>query len=183
MKGSISLILIWSLACSPMLFAAFRAPRQLFIGAAFVVGVLVFALWIATAGYDFTLTENLTSSLNGHIYLHKRDDPFARGDLIAYRWQGGATYPRGAIFIKQVVGMPGDRVRRIGNTFWVAGRYVGVAKPRSKAGVPLTPAVEGVIPAGEYFVASPHPDSLDSRYVLSGNIKRMAIIGRAYEIF
>jgi conjugal transfer pilin signal peptidase TrbI len=131
----------------------------------------------------FTFTVNLTQSLPGALYLIHRGGAFKKGDLIAYRWQGGATYPAGVMFIKRVFGMPGDIVRRTGATFWVNNQRIGKAKPQSKAGVPLAPAPAGVIPAGEYFVATPHPDSLDSRYVLAGNVKRSEIIGRAYAIF
>lgn len=183
MKGMLFPLLIWVIAASPMLFAACRASRRVFLGASCVMGVALLAVWIACAGYDYALTENMTGSLSGHVYLHRKGAAFARGDLVAYRWQGGATYPRGTVFIKQVVGMPGDVVSRVGSTFWVAGRRIGVAKPRSRANVALWPAAAGIIPAGEYFVASPHPDSLDSRYALCGNIKQSLIIGRAYELF
>ncbi len=131
----------------------------------------------------FTLTVNLTRSLPGTLYLIHRGGTFKKGDLVAYRWQGGATYPAGVMFIKRVVGMPGESVRRAGVTFWVNHRRIGEAKPHSKAGLPLAPASAGVIPASEYFVATPHPDSLDSRYALAGNVKRSEIIGRAYAIF
>ena len=140
--------------------------------------VLVLA---TTPWLDFSI--NLTKSLPGTLYVIHKGSGFTKGDLIAYRWHGGATYPAGVTFIKRVVGVPGDTVKRAGTAFWVGGQYVGVAKPKSKAGVPLTPAAEGVIPAGEYFVATASPDSLDSRYALSGNIKEAAVIGRAYEIF
>lgn len=104
-------------------------------------------------------------------------------ELIAYRWHGGATYPAGTTFIKRVAGVAGDTVKRAGSAFWVNDQYIGTAKPFSKAGVPLQPAQEGVIGAGEYFVSTPNPNSLDSRYALTGNVKQAEVIGRAYEIF
>lgn len=183
MKGIIVPVVIWSLACSPAVFAACRAPSRAYLRFAALVGALAIGLWIGAAGYGYQVTENMTSSLDGHIYLHRKGTPFARGDLVAYRWHGGATYPAGTIFIKQVVGMPGDRVTRVGNAFWVGGRYIGVAKTVSKAGVPLMPAADGVVPEDEYFLANPSPDSLDSRYALSGNVQRVAILGKAYELF
>ncbi len=63
------------------------------------------------------------------------------------------------------------------------GQYVGPAKLFSKYGVPLQPANGGVIAAGEYFVATPNPNSLDSRYAMTGNVKSVDVIGRTYEIF
>lgn len=131
--------------------------------------------------YDFTV--NMTQSLPGTLYVIHKGEGVGRGALVAYRWTGGATYPAGTTFIKRVVGMPGDEVKAVGRAFWVNGQYVGLAKERSRAGVPLTPAPGGLIPPGAYFVATPSPDSLDSRYALSGNIQNAQLIGRAYAIF
>ena len=47
----------------------------------------------------------------------------------------------------------------------------------------MQPSASGVIAVNDYFMATPHPDSLDSRYALSGNIPLADIIGKAYEIF
>lgn len=182
MKGLVIATVCWTVALSPFLFAAL-AGRRVFLWFSGVFGALCAAIWVSSTWFGFGLTENLTSSLDGHIYIYRVGVSFGRGDLIAYRWHGGATYPAGEIFIKPVVGMPGDLVRRAGTAFWVGEQYIGVAKSQSKAGVPLTPAAAGAVPAGEYFVATPHPDSLDSRYALSGNIKNAEIIGRAYAVF
>lgn len=149
-----------------------------FCGGFFVVAALT---WISTVWLDFTV--NVTASLPGTLYVVHKGGQYRKGDLIAYRWHGGATYPTGVTFIKRLSGVPGDTVKRIGNEFWVNDQYIGLAKTVSKAGVPLVPSTAGRIPAGEFFVSTPSPDSLDSRYALSGNIKATAIIGRAYEIF
>jgi len=144
----------------------------------FAVGALAVA-----ASPWFGVTFNLTESLPGTLYVTHKGGEVKNGDLIAFRWHGGATYPAGTTFIKRVAGVAGDTVKRVDGTFWVNDQYVGIAKPKSKAGVPLTPAEAGAIPQGEYFVATPSPDSLDSRYALTGNIKQVAVIGRAYEVF
>jgi conjugal transfer pilin signal peptidase TrbI len=89
----------------------------------------------------------------------------------------------GATFIKVVAGVPGDMVKRDDRTFMVGDQYVGVAKVTAKSGEPLEAAAAGVIQKGEYFLATPNPDSFDSRYAVNGNIKQMHIIGRAREIF
>jgi len=144
----------------------------------FVVGVLAAA---TTPWLDYTF--NLTNSLPGTFYVIHKGGKVKRGDLIAYRWHGGATYPAGSTFIKRVAGVAGDTVKRTDTAFWVNDQYIGIAKPYSKAGVPLQPAQAGVVGSGEYFVSTPSPHSLDSRYALTGNVKQAAIIGRAYEIF
>lgn len=183
MKGMVILAIVIALALLPTACLIGRRKGYQFFAASCVVGVLTLAALIAKAYYGFGFTENLTTSLNGYLYVHREGAPFERGDIIAYRWHGGATYPRGTIFIKRVVGMPGDQVRVEGDKVWVNDQFIGVAKPKSRAGVPLTPTAGGVIPAGEYFVATHNPDSLDSRYALSGNIKQFEVIGKAYEIF
>lgn len=187
MKGGVIPMLLWCGVASPLVFALCSrskasAWRVAFWCVSSAVGVLGLGLLCAALlGYGFS--ENLSSSLNGHLYMYRKGDPVGRGDLVAFRWLGGATYPRGTIFIKRVAGVEGDVVKRVGNQFWVGEDYIGVAKPISKAGVALEPAADGVIGAGDIFVATPNPDSLDSRYALSGNIRPEQVIGRAYEIF
>lgn len=183
MRGIVTPIVIWSLAVLPAVFALCRVPRRVFLAVAGIVGVFCIGAWFSVAAFGYGFTESLTSSLDGHIYVHKRGEPFKKGDLVAFRWLGGATYPPGTIFIKHVVGMPGDVVNRVGDEFWVGDQYIGRAKPKSRAGVPLTPAAGGPIPAGEYFVATSSRDSLDSRYALTGNVKSYQVLGKAYEIF
>ena len=155
--------------------------KRLYLGLCGAVGLAGVGLWVSTAWFTYSVA--LTHSLPGHVYAIKRDAPVQKGDLVAFRWHGGATYPAGTTFIKVVMGGPGDVVKRAGNEFWVNGQYIGVAKPKSKAGVPLTPAEPGVIPEGQMFVDTPSPDSLDSRYALSGNVKNYEVIGKAYAIF
>jgi conjugal transfer pilin signal peptidase TrbI len=183
MRGYITPIVVWGLAATPLVLAVCRVPRRVFLVGAVAVGAGGIAAWVAVAGFGYGISENMTSSLDGHIYVYRKGEPFNKGDLVAYRWHGGATYPTGTVFIKRVVGMPGDLVKRSGSEFWVGDQYIGVAKPVSRAGVPLSPATGGVIAAGEYFVATPNPDSLDSRYGLAGNVKQFEMIGKAYEIF
>lgn len=144
----------------------------------FAIGLLALAIspWLS-------LSVNLSGSLPGTLYLIHKGAALKKGDLVAFHWQGGATYPAGTVFIKQVAGVAGDRVQRLGREYWVEGAWIGIAKPFSRAGVALQPAAAGVIGAGKYFVATPNPDSLDSRYALTGNVRQAAVIGRAYEVF
>lgn len=146
-----------------------------------IVAVLLYA-----SSYWFIYTLNYTHSLPGTFYVIHKNAVLKKGDLIAYRWQGGATYPPGSLFIKKIVGLPGDMVRRMDQSFWVDDQYIGIAKKQSKTGVVLLPSTDGKIPDNEYFVATSHPDSLDSRYRFlrnNGNVWQQEVIGRAYEIF
>lgn len=155
--------------------------KKIYLGLCGTVFGVAAGLWALTPFFDYTI--NLTHSLPGTLYVVHKGGEFKKGDLVAFRWHGGATYPSGTTFIKRAIGVPGDVVKRNGSAFWVDNHYIGLAKPKSLAGVPLSPASGGVIPSGEYFMATPSPDSLDSRYSLSGNIKQSEVIGKAYAIF
>ena len=131
----------------------------------------------------YALGLNATHSLPGTLYLIERGALPQRGEHVAFRWAGGGPYPAGVTFIKVLAGQPGDTVTREDATFVVAGTTLGPAKPTSRRGEPLEPGPTGTLPEGHYFVFAPHPDSLDSRYALTGWIAREQIIGRARAIF
>jgi len=131
--------------------------------------------------YAFGL--NASPSLPQRLFLiHKGERP-QLGQYVAFRWPGGGPYPAGVTFVKMIVGMAGDRITRVGREFFVNGTAVGRAKTVSRRGVPLEPGPTGVLPAGRYYVRAPHPDSLDSRYRLTGWVLQAQIIGRAYALF
>lgn len=138
------------------------------------------ALWFHS---HYALGLNATHSLPGTLYLIERGVRPQRGEQVAFRWAGGGPYPVGVTFIKVLAGQPGDTVTREGLTFIVAGTALGPAKPTSRRGEPLEPGPTGTLPEGRYFVFAPHPDSLDSRYALTGWIAREQFIGRARAIF
>jgi conjugal transfer pilin signal peptidase TrbI len=138
------------------------------------------ALLFQTA-YGFGL--NASPSLPQTLFLiHKGELP-QRGQFVAFRWPGGGPYPAGIPFIKRVVGIAGDSVTRKDREFFVNGQPVGQAKTASRLGLPLAAGPTGVLPTGRYYVQAPHPDSLDSRYQLSGWIADSQIIGRADALF
>jgi conjugal transfer pilin signal peptidase TrbI len=131
----------------------------------------------------YALGLNATHSLPGTLYLIERGALPQRGENVAFRWAGDGPYPAGVTFIKVLAGQPGDTVTRDGATFVVAGTALGQAKPTSRRGEPLEPGPTGTLPDGRYFVYAPHPDSLDSRYALTGWIAREQFIGRARALF
>ena len=73
-------------------------------------------------------------------------------------------------------------VSRRGREYFVNGRDVGYAKPRSQAGFATTLGPVGVIPADRYFVGTPMKDSFDSRYGEIGWIPRARTVGVAASI-
>jgi len=156
-------------------------PKRIYLATCIVLLAVALAAWAATPYLAFTI--NMTESLPGTLYVVHKGGRVGSGDLIAFHWPGGAGYPAGTTFIKRVVGMSGDKVTVVGRAVWINDRLIGIAKPRSRAGFLLSPVPGGVIGQGEFFVATASPDSLDSRYALCGNVKKSAVIGRAYGIF
>ena len=154
-----------------------RAPVYLWM----LVGIAAFGRW-------FALTLNVSDSLPGTVFLVQKGTKPDKGQLAAFRYPGGGPYERGALFLKQMLGVPGSMVigMDIGSgyrDYFVDGQYAGRAKPRSKTGMPLEPGPSGVIPAGHYYMAASNPDSLDSRYALVGWVAEEQIVGRAFRIF
>ncbi|SRR6266581_3251876 len=132
---------------------------------------------------QFAIGVNASGSLPQTLFLiHKGERP-GRGQYVAFRWPGGGPYPAGATFVKRIAGAAGDTVSRVGREFRVNGVPVGTAKTVNRLGQALEPGPTGVLPAGRYYVMAAHPDSLDSRYALTGWVSDTQIIGRAYALF
>ena len=148
-------------------------------------GIAWLALVIAAAVFqaNFSFGLNASPSLPNRLFLiHKGELP-QRGQYVAFRWPGGGPYPAGVTFVKIVGGIAGDHVTRIDRDYYVNDIAVGTAKAVSRKGLPLETGPVGVLPPGRYYVRAPHPDSLDSRYALTGWIAEDQIIGRAYALF
>lgn len=148
-----------------------------------------YSVYLLMAGVAFTfhahfaIGVNVTASLPYRLFIiDKRGHP-ARDEYAAFRWLGGGPYAKGATFVKQIVGLPGDVVTQVDRDFFVNGLPVGLAKPMGRSGQPLVPGPTGTLPSGRYYVRAPHPDSLDSRYALLGWMSESQIIGRAYVLF
>lgn len=145
------------------------------------------ALWAMAAYLAFCrfylVALNLTESLPGTIFLIEKGIMPQRGELVAFRWEANWPYPRGCIFVKKLVGLPGSVVSAKGREFFVDGTPVGRAKERARTGEPLDIGPRGKITEGRYYVAGTHPDSLDSRYQLTGWVGQDQIVGKAYRVF
>ena len=143
---------------------------------------LIGALTLGAAALpdDVRIGYNVTDSLPGLVYIVRAGElPASRGEAVAFRPPANPFYPDRMVFVKKVLGLPGDRVTRTGRDFFINGAYVATAKWRARSGEPLVPGPEGVIPAGAYFVWTPHPDSYDSRYEDIGWIPAARLVGRA----
>lgn len=128
---------------------------------------------------------NTTGSLPGYLYLvDESSKNLNKGNVVA------AVVPENPFrknkkFLKQVWGIPGDKVVFDENgSFSINDETKGIAKKfASVSYTPLTHAKSGIIEDDHYFLATPHKDSYDSRYIYIGNIHEKNIIGNASLIF
>ncbi len=137
-----------------------------------------------TARYRFCI--NLAASVPGRVYLLRFSDAAPRrGELVAFRVPSSVDYPPGALFLKYVIGVPGDQVRHdpARRTWSVRGRPRGFVKRRDRRDAELRRGPEGLVPPGFYVLWAPHPDSYDSRYASIGWIPRTRIVGRGLLLF
>jgi conjugal transfer pilin signal peptidase TrbI len=131
----------------------------------------------------FMLAITISPSLPQYAFLvHKREHSLARGDYVSFIWRGQKYFPSGIPFTKIVMGVPGDVVSFVDREVYINGKPIALAKFRSKHGEPLELGPTGVIPPGMYYVHGTHPDSLDSRYAVTGWIRADQVIGRASPI-
>lgn len=149
---------------------------------AFVYLVVVAAFAWCYSHYRIAL--NMTNSLPTTAFLIVLGDkPDQVGQYVAFKWERNQFYKPSWTFIKRIEGVAGQMVSIDKRQVFVDGRPVGYAKEASQRGIALEPIHPGVIPEGKVYVQTPHPDSLDSRYAITGLIESTRIIGRAYEIF
>lgn len=127
---------------------------------------------------------NITDSLPGRLYLVSLASRAPRhGELVAFRPPPTPAYPRRAVFLKYVLGLPGDRVDTGARQWRINRQLLGHIKARAYSGRRLLPGPEGTIPAGHYAMWGPGRDSYDSRYHDVGWIGHERIIGFAYRVF
>ncbi|ABQ71482.1 type IV secretory pathway protease TraF-like protein (plasmid) [Rhizorhabdus wittichii RW1] len=125
---------------------------------------------------------NTSESLPNWAFLIDRGRMPARGDYVFFDPPATALVhrhfgARPAMFGKLVYGLPGDVVSHSGNDVLIEGRLVARMKRASRLGELLTPGATGPVPAGCYFVGTPHKDGFDSRYADIGFVCARRIIG------
>ena len=137
------------------------------------------ALGLAEQYVGFGAVES--ASVPYKVYLIKKWDRSypKKGEWVVFKWHGGGLMPKGSRFVKQVHGVTGDQVAEIDRKFYVNGEYQGLAKQVSRKGMKLEVGPVGTIPEHYFYVFAPAPDSLDSRYKLTGWIHEGQIIGKA----
>jgi signal peptidase I len=171
---------------------------------------LVQPFWVPTGTMQPTIMGNRTDAagrqlFGDHLVVNKLSYRFSqpqRGDVIAFRTEGLALVQQDAIFLKRIVGLPGETVgieppylivngakvmepaifRRIAESqngysgFCLPSKYMSIKSvlTSSKDRITLGP--------DDYLVLSDNTrNSLDGRYF--GPIKRSAILGKAFYIY
>ncbi|MGD9658128.1 MAG: S26 family signal peptidase [Methylocystis sp.] len=130
---------------------------------------------------------NASASVPVGLYAVRPIGDLTVTDLVVARppesladWLAERSYlPKGALLLKRVVGLPGQKICRDGLSVSVDGVIVAEARERDHAGRPL-PVWRGcfVLLPGEVFLLNwDEPASLDGRYF--GAFPIQAIIGRA----
>jgi conjugative transfer signal peptidase TraF len=142
-----------------------RGPLTVFLAALLLVG--------SSAPLARDLTLNLTASLPRGLYALAASRRVGAGDIVSFPVPRAVQdlvlqrhYLRpGATLLKHVVAVEGDRVCLDHRRFVVNGHELALIRYTDSRGRPL-PSYDfcGPVLAGEVFVATAAPTSLDSRY-------------------
>lgn len=87
------------------------------------------------------------------------------------------------LLVKQIVGIPGDRILHQNGRIFVNHLDCGKALNTTSNGDPLTPIDITEIPEGYVFVYAPHPESFDSRYQQFGLVQTSQLQEVLWPIF
>jgi conjugal transfer pilin signal peptidase TrbI len=147
-----------------------------------VIPVLLtcFMCWVRT---EIGFAINMTGSLPQRFFLVRFNQKPKVGDLIVFKGPEHLKLPETLTFTKQVKGKGGDIVTRKERDFFINGHWTSKAKTHSLKGEPLALGPVGVIPEGQYYVATEHKDSFDSRYQKMGWVSDAQCIGVAYPLW
>ncbi len=148
-------------------------------------------LWTFAVGREPLLVWNASASAPIGLYAVRPLGALAITDLIVARppeplaeWLAARGYlPKGALLIKRVAALPGQKVCRANLTISVNGSVVAEANARDHAGRDL-PRWGGcfTLKPGDVFLLNwDHPASLDGRYF--GVLPVDSIVGRAQPIW
>jgi len=132
---------------------------------------------------------NRTASAPEGLYW-LRDEPFTKGRWVVLSARSGPaewSQARGYVgedwpLLKQVSGVPGDKICRDGTAVSINDENVATALLSDEKGRDL-PAWDGcfTLVEGALFLLSPHPSSLDGRYF--GAVREADILGIAVPLF
>ncbi|RSV34677.1 type VI secretion protein [Sphingomonas sp. ABOLE] len=164
-----------------------RPRKHLWAAVALMIGGTACYQGISAWREEHAFLINRTDSLPvWAFWIHKNHMP-QRGQYVFFKPPATALVIRHfgnkpEMFGKIVYGMPGDTVTHQAADVFVNGKLVAHMKALTKAGEPLTAGPTGKIPAGCYYVGTPHKDGFDSRYAEIGYACAGKIIGTGVPI-
>jgi signal peptidase I len=130
---------------------------------------------------NYQIGYNLSESINKSFFIYKKDNSYKpkRGDLIIFKVKRDDLYFANKTFTKYIFGTPDDNLKFIKNSYVINDIARFRPKEFGKKGQKLhnfkLKSKYNIIPEDNYFVATNHPDSYDSRYF--GYIHQNQIIG------
>ncbi|TXI08273.1 MAG: signal peptidase I [Rhizobium sp.] len=155
------------------------------------VAAIVFGVMSKLAiGIDVQNSAMATSTGHRFFVITKSPPKVERGQFIGFHSDDRVQpwFPKGALFVKRAVGLPGDTIHLTGKQVYIDGSYAGdlnsqtlarfLSKGRHEF---LADGQDVVVPPAHYFVMNNHPNSFDSRYW--GFISYDQIVGSAYVLF
>ena len=173
-------------------------PKRLLVpGIRGIIVLLIAATVLLLRGFDLlrpfkipTASMAPAVSAGDHVFMEGISYKFrspSRGDMVVFQADGIPMQPSGTLFIKRVIGEPGDELRIIAEKLYVNGKQVtlsnelGPIRFQSVVGARyLTNPNDALkVSAGEYFVIGDNTrNSADSRYW--GAIPAKDIKGRVF---
>jgi signal peptidase I len=153
-----------------------------------IVYAAIFTMAAISPWYQIHLRDQASWPFHT-VFLIKKGILPERGALVAFQLR--AEYveriepraprphiPVNTMWMKRVLGMPGDRVDVVENQVVINGHAVASGFGRDRFGVPVyLTSFRGEIPPHQYYVSLPHLRSVDSRYY--GLVKERDVIGLA----
>ncbi|MDN4571872.1 signal peptidase I [Pandoraea cepalis] len=147
--------------------------------------LLVACFWgkpIVSFGFD-PQEERCLPDLHLALLVHHTPSTVKNGDLLFWTPRGSLAGFKEKFILKQVAGVPGDRVTIRGEDVQINGKTV-------VHGFPLAHTYrrdareferDEIIPHDKYFLIGVHPMSNDSRYW--GYLDSKEVVGFAYKLF
>lgn len=146
----------------------------------YVVLAILGAWWLCL---HFGFAINMTKSLPTKFFLVQLHGNPTVGDYIVFKAPLTSGLPANTTLTKKILAGPGDRVAVKKQEIFINEQRVATAKTHSLQGEALKVGPQGVLGKGQYYVATPHKDSFDSRYHRIGWISKELILGVAYPLF
>lgn len=145
-----------------------------------VISLLVPLVAMVAFASFFRIGVNGHACLDETFFLVGRWQPsFERGRYYTFESRGADPFPDGTVMVKQMVGIPGDRVQIGDGIARVNGKVIGDLRFGEKASA-MRWNVDEIIPEGRYFMAGTTDVSYDSRYW--GYVDAEQFRGRAWPL-